>query len=68
LKGWDLASTLKSIGLAYLEQQLGLVPGALNGNVNPLDKTAFDDQDFTDITSGIGRATVEYMLGFPVVP
>lgn len=63
LRGWDLASNLKSIGLAYLEQQLGLVPGAL-ADRNPLDNFK-EGGDFSDIAGSIGRATVEYVLGFP---
>lgn len=53
LKGWDLASTLDSIGRAYLEQDLNLVPGALEGELS----------SFEDIVQNIGRATMEYALG-----
>lgn len=63
LKGWDLLSNLQSIGMAYLEQQMGLVPGAL-ADRNPLDDIK-EGADFSNVIGSIGRATVEYILGFP---
>jgi hypothetical protein len=54
IEGWDLSSTLQNIGRAYLEQQLGLVRGALqNGN------------DYESIVRNIGRTTVEFALNLP---
>lgn len=63
LSGYSLLSTLKSIGLAYLEQNLGLVPGSLT-DMNPLDEVD-ETADFSQLTVSVGRATVEYVLGFP---
>ncbi|MEI8004429.1 MAG: hypothetical protein WCG94_08820, partial [Methanothrix sp.] len=64
LKGYDLTSTLRSVGLSYLEQNLGLVPGALGGDSNPLNP-AGDQPTYDGVVENIGRATIEYLLGFP---
>ena len=63
MSGWNLGSNLQSIGLAFLEQNLGLVPGSL-ADTNPLDANN-TTVDFSDVIGGIGRATLEYVLGFP---
>lgn len=63
MNGYNLLSTLKSIGLAYLEQNLGLVPGSL-ADLNPLDKVD-ETADFSNLAVSVGRSTVEYVLGFP---
>jgi hypothetical protein len=63
MSGWDLQSNLQSIGLTYLEQQMGLVPGAISDR-NPLDDIK-EGADFSNVIGSIGRATVEYILGFP---
>ncbi|MBU6388919.1 hypothetical protein KGQ71_00185 [Patescibacteria group bacterium] len=52
LSGWDLPSTLKLFGEAYLQQELGLAPGSLT-------------DDSGDPIENIGRATLEYRLQLP---
>lgn len=54
MKGWSLASVMNSIGRAYLEQQLGLIPGTLSSG-----------NSYQDIVKNIGRVTMEYVMQLP---
>lgn len=61
LKGWDLQSTLESIGLAYLEQELGLVRGALgSAEEDPIEEISYEDT-----VNNIGRVTLESVMKLP---
>lgn len=54
MKGWGLASLMNSLGRAYLEQYLGLLPGALS-----------EGKDYEDLVRNIGRVTMEFVMEFP---